>query len=152
MLKIFKETPQAETAEVQPWYHKGLRFSCTECGQCCTGAPGYTWLVQKEIEAIALHLKISVAEFVKRYLRRVGERWALLEHPVNYDCIFLKDKKCSIYQVRPKQCRTFPWWMGNLQSKADWEHAATYCEGINCGELVPYSTIAEQLALQEAPP
>ena len=26
------------------WYHLGLRFQCTGCGDCCTGAPGYVWI------------------------------------------------------------------------------------------------------------
>lgn len=46
-------------------------------------------------------------------------------------CIFLKDSKlCSIYQVRPVQCSTYPWWP-ELLTDAAWEDEATRCEGIN---------------------
>ena len=24
-----------------PWYNDGLRFTCTRCGHCCTGEPGF---------------------------------------------------------------------------------------------------------------
>lgn len=134
----------------EPWYAEGLRFKCTECGRCCTGAPGYTWVNESEIHAIAAFLNISVETFCRRYLRQVGNRLALLEHPTHYDCVFLKDKKCQIYSVRPTQCRTFPWWKRNLKSKEDWEEAARFCEGIHSdAPLVPYETISEQLALGE---
>ena len=144
--QIFKD-PEPEN---KPWYQKGLKFKCTECGQCCTGAPGYTWVTEKESEAIANFLNISLEEFSKKYLRKVNDRLSLTEKPVTYDCIFLKDKKCQIYPVRPTQCRTFPWWAKNLNSEEDWNHAATFCEGINNdAELVPLEKIQDQLEIQK---
>lgn len=134
-----------------PWYAKGLYFKCTECGQCCTGAPGYVWVTEEEIQRIASHLKLSTQEFSKRYVRRVNGQSALVEHSKTYDCVFLKNKKCQIYPVRPTQCRTFPWWPHNLKSEKDWIEAASSCEGINYpgAPLVPYETIKQQLAIQE---
>ncbi|MFM1805538.1 MAG: hypothetical protein RL136_2417, partial [Planctomycetota bacterium] len=26
-----------------PWYAEGLRFECTQCGNCCSGGPGAVW-------------------------------------------------------------------------------------------------------------
>lgn len=143
MLKVLKE---------EPWYAQGLRFKCTGCGQCCTGAPGYIWVTEAEIEQIAQHLNLSILEFSQRYLRRVKDRFSLLEYPKNFDCIFLKDKKCQIYSVRPSQCRTFPWWPNNLQSEKDWQEAARHCEGISSeAPIVPLHEIQEQLAIQQGP-
>ena len=134
----------------EPWYANGLRFKCTECGQCCTGAPGYTWVSDAEIKAIADHLGLSVEEFTKRYLRWANGRFALLENPRSYDCVFLREKKCQIYSVRPVQCRTFPWWPQNLKTPADWKEAAKHCEGINPqAPLHSLNTIQEQLYIQE---
>lgn len=133
-----------------PWYHEGLHFKCTECGQCCTGAPGYTWVTEEEVTQIAQFLNLSIEDFSQKYLRRVNGRLSLLEDRKNYDCIFLKNKKCQIYPVRPKQCRTFPWWPQNLKTEEDWKKAALHCEGINLdAPLVPFSTIQEQLNKQE---
>ncbi len=133
----------------QPWYEEGLRFKCTECGRCCTGSPGYVWVTEQEIVAIAQYLELSVEDFTEKFIRIVGNKLALLEHPGNYDCVFLKDKKCQIYPVRPSQCRTFPWWSRNLKTEADWKAAAEYCEGINPNAaLVPLKTIQEQLNLE----
>jgi hypothetical protein len=115
----------------EPWFHKGLSFGCTGCGACCTGSPGYVWITADDVEQIAAHLKISFEECVKRYTRRVGDRFSLKELPRSYDCVFLKEKKCTIYPVRPKQCRTFPWWRENLETPEHWKEAALRCEGIN---------------------
>lgn len=132
-----------------PWYQDGLRFECTGCGQCCTGSPGYTWVSIKEIMEIADYLKISIDEFSKKYLRIVGDKISLLEHQVTFDCVFLKDKKCQIYPVRPTQCRTFPWWPKNLKSLEDWKDAAKHCEGISFqAPVVPFAKIQEQLEIQ----
>jgi uncharacterized protein len=131
-----------------PWYSQGLRFKCTECGKCCTGAPGYTWVSDAEIVDIASHLGLSLDEFGKKYLRLVNGKYALLEKPASYDCIFLKDKKCEIYQLRPMQCRTFPWWKQNLSSPEEWQEAAQYCEGISSeAPLVPLHDIQENLSI-----
>jgi len=130
------------------WAHEGLRFECTECGECCTGAPGYIWVSKNEVIAIAEHLNISLEKFGQQYLRQVGKRWSLLEDPKNFDCIFLKDNKCQIYPVRPMQCKTFPWWLQNLTSEESWQQAAKTCEGIGRGEVVPSEVIEECLINQ----
>lgn len=129
------------------WYSKGLRFECTQCGKCCTGAPGYTWINHEEIDQISGFLKITKEEFAKRYLRSVDGKLALLEKMVglDYDCIFLKDRQCQIYPVRPSQCRTFPWWARNLKSPEDWAAAAQHCEGIRPeAPLISFETIQDQ--------
>lgn len=115
----------------EKWYKDGVQFGCTQCGKCCTGRPGYTWVTLDEIETIAKQLNLPINDFVQRYLRKVEGNWSLLETTENFDCIFLKDKKCSIYAVRPSQCKTFPFWQKNLASKEAWEQASQFCEGIN---------------------
>jgi len=116
------------------WYQNGLKFRCTECGKCCTGTPGVVWITEEEIIALAAFLQLSIEDVHKRYIRKCGNRLALIEKPPKqgeYDCIFLKGKRCTIYPVRPKQCRTFPWWDENLTSKEAWQEAGKLCEGID---------------------
>ena len=60
-----------------PWYQQGLRFQCTQCGDCCTGAPGYVWVNKEEIAALAMAAGIEdVDEFERLYVRKVGIRQA----------------------------------------------------------------------------
>jgi uncharacterized protein len=137
------------------WYKEGLRFQCTGCGQCCTGTPGYVWVEESEIQTLANHLHISLEECKKRYVRRIGKKYALLEKKApSYDCIFLKDKRCLIYPVRPKQCRTFPWWPEHLKQSKNWIALSAQCEGINQEDapLIPFSEIQRQLHIHNQSP
>ncbi len=128
-----------------PWYKDGLRFGCTECGKCCTGGPGFVWVTQEELEGLAKLLNISSEMFKRRYVRIRSNRMCLVEKK-NNDCIFLEGKRCQVYQARPKQCRTFPWWEENLASEESWKSAAKDCEGINeSSPLVPLSEIVQLL-------
>ncbi|HLU48080.1 MAG TPA: YkgJ family cysteine cluster protein [Planctomycetota bacterium] len=117
----------------EPWYAEGLRFRCTQCGRCCTGSPGYVWMGEQEIERLARFLSLTVEEFGKRYLRRVGRRLSLIEK-ANDDCIFWENG-CTVYPARPDQCRTFPFWPENLESREDWDGVAEECPGVNRGKL-----------------
>ena len=145
-----KPNPLNVLKDEKPWYSEGLRFKCTECGECCTGGPGYCWVTDEEISAIADYLKMDLKKFQRRYLRYVTGRYSLVETK-NYDCIFLKDKKCTIYPVRPTQCRTFPWWAQNLSSPEAWEEAAKRCEGISKeAPIVPLKTIESQLSVDRS--
>jgi Fe-S-cluster containining protein len=133
----------------KPWYADGLRFTCSQCGNCCTGGPGFVWLAEVEVTRLADHLRLSVEETIERYCRRVGGRVSLKEtlSPAGlHDCVFLEEHKekgpdgvtqtrrtCGIYPVRPLQCRTWPFWDGNLSDPAIWENSAKRCHGMNQG-------------------
>ncbi|NPA55389.1 MAG: YkgJ family cysteine cluster protein [Epsilonproteobacteria bacterium] len=90
--------------------------ACDTCqGKCCIGESGYIWVSDAEIRNIAEFLNISTDEFVQKYLILAHNRYSLKEYKIsnnNYACIFFdkNQSKCSIYPVRPKQCRTFPFW------------------------------------------
>ena len=123
-----------------PWYVTGLHFECMQCGRCCSGpGEGYIWVTKPEIQIIADFLKISVEQLRRKFLKRVGLRTTIIEHPGTKDCILLHDiagqKKCLIYPVRPSQCRTWPFWSDNLADPNDWNKAAQKCPGINHGRL-----------------
>jgi uncharacterized protein len=133
------------TMTTHPWYHRGLHFQCTGCGDCCTGAPGYVWINKAEIEAIAAHLKLDIAKFEKKYVRLIGIRKSLIEF-ANGDCVFFdnQDRGCKIYAARPKQCRTWPFWDSNLNSPESWEETALHCLGCNRGPLIALEEIELQ--------
>jgi len=130
----------------KPWYKNGLGFSCTGCGKCCTGGPGVVWLTEEEVEDIAEYLNMPLVQFTKKYIRIIGDRIALKELLPKYDCVFLKENKCTIYPVRPKQCKSFPFWSTLLESEEAWNEAEKYCEGINCKTtIVSYEDIVKNI-------
>lgn len=121
-------------ATASPWYRDGLRFTCTRCGACCTGAPGYVWVSVTEVDALAQSLGLSVAAFSRKYLRRVGDRVSLIERR-NGDCVFWDRKAgCTVYEARPTQCRTWPFWSENLEGPEDWERTQGRCPGSGTGQ------------------
>jgi len=130
----------------RPWYHKGLRFRCTGCGHCCTGDPGYVWVNHEEIEALAAAIGVEVAQFVRKYTRQIGNRTSLVEFP-NGDCVFFdtQSRRCTVYQRRPRQCRTWPFWESNLGTPSDWAETGRICPGIGKGPLVPPAQIESQV-------
>jgi len=93
-------------------------------------------------------LKMPPAEFEDQFVRKVGVRKSLTERP-NGDCILLdvKTKKCTVYQYRPRQCRTWPFWDSNLKSPAAWAECCEACPGAGQGELVQLERIVEQAAV-----
>ena len=129
------------------WYVCGLRFECTGCGACCAGPEeGYIWITAKETAFLADYLKMTVEAVRRKYIRRVGFRFSIVENPTTRDCIFLTAGRdgcrgCAIYPVRPNQCRTWPFWSGNLTSPDAWNLAAVKCPGINRGRLFTASEI-----------
>ncbi|HEY7091305.1 MAG TPA: YkgJ family cysteine cluster protein [Tepidisphaeraceae bacterium] len=146
-----KVLPNDADSQDAPWYAAGLGFTCTQCGNCCTGGPGFVWISSVELDRLAKHLKIPRAQVIERYCRKIQGRYSLKEHrsPQGlYDCTFLKEVKvaagngssvvhtkriCTIYPVRPLQCRTWPFWDGVLASKESWKEAGKRCHGIDAG-------------------
>jgi Fe-S-cluster containining protein len=120
----------------KPWYHKGLRFSCQGCGNCCCGAPGQVLVTIQEVKALAEELDVSIEQFRAMYTHPVGNRWTSLKERRNHDCVFLdKHKRCRVYNLRPRQCRTWPFWKRNLSSPENWEGEAENCPGMNRGKF-----------------
>ena len=134
------------------WYADGLRFSCTQCGNCCTGPPGAVWFNEDEGKAMADKVGVAEEEFYKRFARKIGARWSLKEHVIHgkYDCVFLDRKgklpSCSLYEARPTQCRTWPFWPEILKSRESWARTKveTPCPGMDEGKLVPIESIRIQ--------
>ena len=128
-----------------PFYAAGLRFSCRSCSNCCRYESGFVFLTEDDLAALARVKAVAPAEFTSMYCRPVetsdGGRLSLRERngvdaagrPSN-DCIFWKDG-CTVYEARPAQCRTFPFWPEILASEAAWDENARSCPGANRGRL-----------------
>ncbi len=118
-------------------HEKGYAYAfnpkaCEACqGNCCIGESGYIWVSLEEIRAMAQHLQMSEAVFINDYLLKIRYRFTLKEIPYEggFGCIFFDREKrmCRIYDVRPSQCRTFPFWE---YFKQNIDEVITECPGI----------------------
>jgi Fe-S-cluster containining protein len=128
----------------ETWYKDGLRFHCTRCGNCCTGEPGHVWVNAEELAAIALHRGEPVEEVVALYTY-LAYRGRSLREKGNGDCVFFdRQAGCTIYPVRPRQCRTWPFWESNVRSPEEWERTCAVCPGSGQGDLIPSEEITRR--------
>ncbi len=138
--------PEKQPASHAPWYAAGLKFKCTGCGDCCTGAPGYVWVNQSEIQGLATALGFDdVARFEDKYVRKIGIRKSLVEFP-NGDCVFFDggSRRCQVYAHRPRQCRSWPFWDSNLRTPETWQQTCDVCPGSGTGKLYALEKIESQ--------
>ncbi len=125
-----------------PWYSDGLRFQCAGCGGCCTGDPGYVWVDKQEIARLANALGMTAAEFKKEYVRTEHRKTSLREL-AGGDCVFFDRKTmgCKVYDARPIQCRTWPFWQSNLRTPFAWRSTCESCPGSGRGPLLSLEEI-----------
>ena len=106
--------------------------ACGPCsGVCCRGSTGHVWVSEEEIEGMAAALKIDLEIFAKSYLRIGKGKISLQERRGNgeYLCCFFDpfEENCTIYQQRPAQCRSYPFWEPYREKPSD---AFKECPGV----------------------
>jgi Fe-S-cluster containining protein len=116
----------------------GLRFKCTQCGDCCSSEDGVVLVNRLERERIAQRLKMTVEDFEKmatwpyddlvRTLRTTSQGCILFD-PVR--------RLCTVYGVHPLQCRTYPFWIGKVGTPERWEKTCKECPGAGTGNFYP---------------
>ncbi len=131
--------------DAEPWFQDGLNFTCTQCGKCCTGEPGYVWVDDAEVAALAKFRGEKVNEFAAVYTRPARGKVTLREK-ANGDCVFWdKARGCTVYPVRPRQCRTWPFWESNVETPEKWRQVTEICPGSGEGELIPVEEILRRV-------
>lgn len=136
----------------EKFYSQGLRFECQGSGKCCTshGEYGFVFLTPEDRTRFAKHFKIRSAEFTKKYCDRTNGVWHLKEDLAKPDCMFLDGKRCSVYEGRPSQCRTWPFWNEVMTAKAWAKDVAAFCPGVGKGKLWSAQEIDAILAAETA--
>jgi uncharacterized protein len=135
----------------ETWFKDGVNFSCQPgCVRCCGGAPGDVFISDEELRAIAGFLKMPPEDFDASYVRHYSSGKMSLTERRNGDCILLDGGKgCSVYSVRPQQCRDYPFWPEIMKSPFAWLREAQRCPGINTGETHHAPKILELLKSQQ---
>lgn len=136
---------------VRTWWSEGVRFECQGSGQCCVsrGEYGYVFLTPEDRRRLAKFLKISTQAFTKKYCSRFHGAFHLNEDPERPECMFLHGRRCDVYQARPGQCRTWPFWSEVMSPKAWKKEVATFCPGVGKGKVVSPEEIRRQMAEQK---
>lgn len=137
------------------FYRDGLHFECQRCSNCCRHEPGFVFLSYNDLKRLESGTGLSRSEFVSEYCRGVyihgAYRLSLVEKE-NYDCIFWTPEGCKVYEHRPLQCRSYPFWPENLENRQRWDALRIACPGVNRGPLHLYEEIEEWLRRRETEP
>lgn len=127
-------TPEPENIRSRPGFDFAFDpGACATCpAHCCRGTSGHVYLSESQIKAISEHLSLERDVFIKNFTRMVGRRYALQEIELekgDFACIFLEPVagQCTVYEARPTQCRTFPFWE---HFRIDPEEVDDECPGI----------------------
>lgn len=129
----------------EPWFQDGLRFECTRCGNCCTGAGGYVWLTDEELTTLAAFVEMPEYQFQAVYTKQVGKRRSLREKS-NNDCVLWDSERgCTVYSARPAQCRTWPFWESTTETPDDWKKLQEGCPGAGKGQLFTVEEITARI-------
>lgn len=97
---------------------------------------------------MAAYLEMTVARLMKTALV-VFETGYQIQEETDGRCVFFEKQGCRIYPVRPRQCRTFPFWTANLRSEVRWQKISRACRGIGKGRQYTKSEILDILADEE---
>jgi len=148
-----------KTPEKSPFYAQGLRFSCVRCSTCCRFESGFVFLSRKDASLLCDALNVGEKEFTEtycRWIRSEKEAYLLsLKEKSNRDCIFWSAEPregCVVYNSRPIQCRSFPFWESVLNEKSSWDMTAKSCPGMGSGTLYSQNSIEKWLAARSKEP
>ena len=98
------------------------------------------------IRRFAKHFNLSIEHFKKKYCQTTDGYVHLTEKKsLNGKCLFLKNYKCTVYESRPSQCRTWPFWNENMNTKIWNEDISVNCPGIGKGKKISSRLIENYL-------
>jgi Fe-S-cluster containining protein len=88
------------------------------------------------------------AAFLSRFTRSALGALSLREEDDGRCVLFENGRGCRAYEVRPRQCRTWPFWPRIVATPAAWDREAADCPGMGRGALVG----AEEIERLSRPP
>ncbi|MDR3325607.1 MAG: YkgJ family cysteine cluster protein [Spirochaetaceae bacterium] len=139
----------------KPFYEDGLHFSCRRCSLCCRRDEGCVFLTRDDLDALAKEHAMRREDFLLTYCRWVPiayrDQLLSLKEKANNDCIFWKDG-CAVYNARPLQCRSYPFWKNHLSGKENWDQATAECPGAGRGQHHTKEIIEAWIASEDANP
>jgi Fe-S-cluster containining protein len=153
MSQTNKNSPRSD------WYQDGIKFECQGSGKCCVshGEYGFVYVTSNDRKQMAKLLGIATAQFTRKYCEKSDGLFRLKDgsstdpnDPEAKPCIFLKKKRCTIYEARPTQCRTWPFWPETMSAKSWAKDVAAFCPGVGKGRVWTQSEIEDTLRDQRS--
>ncbi|MHA1755004.1 MAG: YkgJ family cysteine cluster protein [Candidatus Odinarchaeia archaeon] len=109
--------------------NNSLKFKCQKCGQCCNSE-----VIISYPDIRQMMLNPNLADRIKKNFkprsikgRPIYTTNSIVGVDERNPCVFLKELKCSIYEIRPKICRTYPFSVIPKNSKTSIK-TKTICE------------------------
>ncbi|RQD74071.1 YkgJ family cysteine cluster protein [Desulfonatronospira sp. MSAO_Bac3] len=105
-------------------------FDCKICGQCCQGSGGIVATLAEQ-QKIADYLEMDLLEFQKIHVQRKGDKFFIRNNDHGWCIFFESGKGCAVHPVKPRTCRAWPFFRGNLMDESSFEMAKDFCPGID---------------------
>lgn len=140
-----------------------MKFACQQScgGKCCTmGWDGenssFIFLTESDLQEIEKFTGLDRQTFAQeshfsftRFLAGRTKQWHLKTGELA--CRFLRGGKCSIYEARPTQCRTYPFWPENTEDPIRMKGLGEFCPGLEVADEddsieIDQSLLEEQIA------
>ncbi len=97
-----------------------------------------------EIAELARRFELAEHEFRAMYTRPLPGGEVSLRERRNRDCVFFdRERGCTVYADRPRQCRSWPFWGSVVATPKRWAEEARHCPGMNRGALLDPKTVTE---------
>ena len=123
----------------RPWWMDGVPFACqADCGRCCDEPGGIVYLRPEDAQKLANHHNLGVKDWLERDCRQTLDgRYILNSDQYTDVCIYLdENKKCTVYQSRPAQCKSYPFWAENVRSDRSWKRTVKECPGLGAEDMI----------------
>ena len=126
---------------------KNIKFKCQGSSNCCVsrGMYGYVYLSSKDTDVLSKFFLLSTKNFIKKHCSYTDGFLHLIEKKGRKNCQFLKNKRCTVYSARPTQCRTWPFWSENMNSKKWNSEIMSFCPGIGKGQIISQKIIKKRI-------
>ena len=101
-----------------------IQFHCFQCGNCCHSNQGYISLEIDEILSIQENINFDLSLHIER-----SATGHYLLRTINGKCLFYSES-CLIHQVKPRQCKKYPFLKSITQNHFLWKETQKKCKGL----------------------
>ena len=118
------------------WWEAGVKFECQGSGKCCVsrGEYGFVYMTTKDRQRMAKVMGLPLTKFTERFCAKTDGVSHLIDGQ-GPECVFLVQGKCSVYEGRPDQCRSWPFWPEVMSAKRWKVDVAKFCPGVGKGRV-----------------